>query len=369
MKRFLLVVSFSLLLAGITQVAFAGFSLIPGEKGVRQFSFELDPGKSIESTVIIDNLSTQPLTVKVYGADGTQSNLGTFALTTRATEQRYIGSWVSFSEDKIEIEPMGRKELPFTVSVPANATPGVYSGGIAAEAGSTQNGETQQGSSVSTSSRVVVKLFVSVSGEKVTKIDWKDFSYKNGVNDNIGAFRLQYNNTGNTVIIADQKIEISGLFGLWKKNLPLTAATILQSKDVVIPLKWDSEPFFGFYSAKAVVTFSEYDIIKNTPRNPLKQEKEISIFLPLKIATMEGKITVAVLIALLALIVALVFKVLSRRRMLKNSRPYTVKNGDTLTGLASKSGISWKNLAKLNKLGAPYTLKEGRTILLPTPKK
>jgi len=369
MKRFISSVAFFLLTTVATPIALAGFSIIPADPNIRQFSFELKPGENKQSSVIIDNLSDVETTVNLYGADGTQSNLGTFALTTSGTEQRHIGKWVNFANNNIKIEPRGRKEIPFIVRVPADATPGTYSGGIAAEAATPVKGKPASGSAVSTTSRVAVKLYVSVAGEKIHKIDWQDFSFTPGQNGNMGSFNLGYENMGNTVVVTEQKIEISGPFGIGKEEIKLPTATILQGKKVELSDKWDNEPFFGFVTAKAVITFSEYNIITNGKMDPRVQTRELSIFIPLKIGTLEGKITVGVLLILLLLATAAIMMLIKRRQFFKTSRAYTVREGDTLTELASGNNINWKKLAKFNKLKAPYNLKTGQKILLPGTKK
>lgn len=45
-----------------------------------------------------------------------------------------------------------------------------------------------------------------------------------------------------------------------------------------------------------------------------------------------------------------------------SSKTYTVKSGDTLSGIGQKLGISWKNLANKNGLKNPYTLYPGQKI-------
>lgn len=369
MKRLISSVVFFLLTAGISQVALAGFSIIPADSNIRQFSFELKPGESKQSSVIIDNLSDEVITVQLYGADGTQSNLGTFALTTSSSEQRHIGKWVNFANNNIKVDPRGRREVPFVLRVPADATPGTYSGGIAAEAATPLKNTPASGSAVSTTSRVAVKLFVAVAGEKINKIDWQDFSFSAGQNGSKGSFHLTYENQGNTVVVTEQKIEISGLFGIGKEEISLPTATILQGNKVEVADKWDHEPFFGFYTAKAIITFSEYDVASNSKKDPRMQTRELNIFIPLKTGTLEGKITVGILIILLLLVISAITMIFKRRQFLKNSRVYAVREGDTLTGLASSCDMSWKNLAKLNKLKAPYNLKPGQKILLPGTKK
>lgn len=44
---------------------------------------------------------------------------------------------------------------------------------------------------------------------------------------------------------------------------------------------------------------------------------------------------------------------------------YTVRRGDTLSGIAERCGVRWLDLASENNLSAPYTLREGQTLNMP----
>jgi LysM repeat protein len=46
----------------------------------------------------------------------------------------------------------------------------------------------------------------------------------------------------------------------------------------------------------------------------------------------------------------------------------TIVHGDTLTSLAKKHGVSWKKLARVNNIKAPYSLTSGEQILVPVKK-
>jgi LysM repeat protein len=54
-----------------------------------------------------------------------------------------------------------------------------------------------------------------------------------------------------------------------------------------------------------------------------------------------------------------------QKAQMQNAKKYTVVKGDTIKGIAEKNNLNWEELAKLNKIKAPYELKEGSTILIP----
>ncbi len=44
---------------------------------------------------------------------------------------------------------------------------------------------------------------------------------------------------------------------------------------------------------------------------------------------------------------------------------YTVRSGDSLSGIAQRLGVSWRELAELNALKDPYVIREGQSLLVP----
>ncbi|NJM32198.1 MAG: peptidoglycan DD-metalloendopeptidase family protein [Limnobacter sp.] len=45
--------------------------------------------------------------------------------------------------------------------------------------------------------------------------------------------------------------------------------------------------------------------------------------------------------------------------------PYTVKSGDTLYSIALEYGLDWRDIARANNMGVPYTLVIGQRLVLP----
>ena len=81
----------TILLLILPEQSLAGISLIPANQGQRQFSFEVKAGEQEQAKLLLNNLGDEDVSIHLYGADGTQSNQGTFALTTLDTEQKNIG--------------------------------------------------------------------------------------------------------------------------------------------------------------------------------------------------------------------------------------------------------------------------------------
>lgn len=364
MKKFASIITLLLTLAASVPVTQAGFSMVTSSSDTRrQFNYELKPGETKKDSIIIENNNENDLTLLLYGADATHSNQGSFALVNRTATQRTVGSWVKFEESTVTLKGGEKKEIPFTISMPDKVTPGNYAGGIAAETTTVQNQNTDQkkpntGAGVVISSRLVVKLFISVPGEKSVKYDWTDFTRTVTPNAK-QRFVLSYANDGNAAITVEPKIELSNLFGGGSQEIKIPGTTLLQNEKVTIPYDWDKTPLFGFFTAKASTTFWEYDVVNNQNINPQVMTKTITFWI------IPWNIAAVVIFVIATLLIFVVSKTVSMQKLKKSSKSYEVREDETLVGIAEKAGINWKKLAKLNKLKPPYTIKKGQRLQVP----
>ncbi|HRY91569.1 MAG TPA: hypothetical protein P5229_04490, partial [Candidatus Gracilibacteria bacterium] len=85
--------------------ALAGYSVIPAPPIEHQFTYEIKPGAEKSGTILIENFDNTPVTISLYGADGTQSDQGTYALTTRFNKQQHLGKWITISQPVVTVGP------------------------------------------------------------------------------------------------------------------------------------------------------------------------------------------------------------------------------------------------------------------------
>ena len=368
MKKLLTTILALTFFASFTQICLAEFTVQPVEPYDRQFIMEIAAGESAESSIRVSNLGNDPITVKTYGADGTNSNQGTFALTTLSKEQKHIGQWVTFQEETTTIEPKQEALIPFKITIPENTTPGNYGGGIAVEASAAQlngNGELEgtQGGQVTTSARIFSKIFVRIPGDKIHKYEWTNFGFNGGDASERSTFHFSFKNNGNTIVLAKPTIKLTGFPPLKNNIIELPEATIQPGTEVNdIQKRWDNKPSFGFYFAKTTVEFAEFDIINNEKTNPETFTKNIRINLT------PTYITVIIAGVIILLITYLIVTYVLIREFTKSCKKYKVAKGETLPSIANDYNTSWKRLAKINKIKKPYVLKANQTILVP-PKK
>lgn len=344
----------------ITPRALANFTIFPAQPHSHQFNYEVNPGARETGTIIVKNLDNEPLTIRAYGVDATSSNQGTFALTNRTNTQRHIGKWVSFEQDTIEIGPYEEKNVPFTINIPKIATPGDYAGGIAVEGITHQEDNNGENTMVNVAARLSTKLFIHVPGEKKHAFIWDNFYFEPAGDENRPTFFLVFQNTGNTMILAETSLEFMGFPGLQQPNLTLPVVTLQPDNELKkVEKRWDEKVMWGLYLAKATVTFSEFDIANDSKVRSETHNRYVIINL------IPAPIIALFIISIILLLVFIVLKYRAYQHFIEQCVEYRVKEGEEITDVAKNHKISWKRLAKINKLKPPYTLSKNKILLVP----
>jgi hypothetical protein len=81
----------------------------------------------------ITNQTKRPINFNVYAADAYDTRQGGFALHVRTDPKRDVGAWIQLPLDNLTVPGLTAVKIPFSISPPANATPGDHTGGILAE--------------------------------------------------------------------------------------------------------------------------------------------------------------------------------------------------------------------------------------------
>jgi hypothetical protein len=124
----------------------------------KKFIFELKPGETSSDEVYVKNASDVPLKFSLYGADGTKTAQGSFALRTKNEPLKDVGKWITFDEKEITLQPGEYKKVKFHLEVPSGTPEGTYSGGVAAEKSKPETGNPNVTIAVRIGLRVDVKV-------------------------------------------------------------------------------------------------------------------------------------------------------------------------------------------------------------------
>lgn len=187
-----------------------------GSDGRTHFDYaDIKPGSVIHDYVGITNFSKVPVTFQVYGSDGLTTTTGSLGLSPSYTKQVGIGAWVRTEHASVTVPPQKELNEPFTLTVPANATPGDHVGGVIASLTQRANG-----GQVAQENRVGVALYLRVSGplHPILSVESLSISGYHGTPNPFGggSTTVSYtvHNTGNVMLAGTQTVSVTGLFGM-----------------------------------------------------------------------------------------------------------------------------------------------------------
>jgi hypothetical protein len=170
-------------------------------------SYGVTKGAQVRDYVAVSNYSDAPVTVAVYAADAFNTAQGGFDL---------LGAWVTVDQSSVVIPAKGKTVVPFTIRIPANATPGDHAGGIVASL--TGVTTAANGDKVAVDERVGTRIYARVAGNlrATLTVDSVDAHFHPGVNPFASGWaELTYTvrNTGNVRLSARQRTTATTLWG------------------------------------------------------------------------------------------------------------------------------------------------------------
>lgn len=337
------------------------------------FVYTLKPGESKSDEVRVINNTDEVLKAKVYPVDATTTPDGAFALFGEKDEQKEIGKWVKLAKYEVEIPPKTTEIIPFTLTLPMeNLDVGEHIGGIVLEKGQPES-QKIKGTTLNIITRVGVRMYITIPGKiikdlKITNLEWsltsrfhtlKEVIWLDRLWDFLGFnkdvnFRIYFENKGNVHLDPTGNFYIKNILGRTKEIRVDNLGTVFPKKTSSAPFKWEKAPFFGRFALKADVTYDK--------EKPQATYKMVFWLIPYRLL-----FVLSVLLGLIIIIRLTMLLILAKAK--KKMVVYRVEPSDSLATIAEKYNLSWRKIAKINKLKPPYHLKEGQEIYLPIKKK
>ncbi|HEU5129240.1 MAG TPA: DUF916 domain-containing protein [Glycomyces sp.] len=188
-----------------------------GPDGRAAFDYALDPGSTVIDFVGVANFGTEPITLRLYASDAFTSESGAFDLLPADQEPVDVGSWIGFNDATVTVAPETRLDVPFALTVPADATPGDHVGGIVAAR--TEEAADASGDDLLVERRVGVRLHLRVSGDLEPALDprFDHLTYHydwNPAGTGSATFDYEVANTGNVRLQGELIARFAGPWGL-----------------------------------------------------------------------------------------------------------------------------------------------------------
>ncbi|MEU9160200.1 DUF916 domain-containing protein [Streptomyces sp. NPDC048424] len=211
-------------------------------------------GTALGDSVTILNSSDKDLTFQIFATDAMNTPAGgAFALLPVETRPKDVGAWIALPPETagtVTVPAKGRKDIPFTVKVPADATPGDHVGGIVAlntaVEGVQQDGKVQVGVKRSVGAR----LYFRVPGPLTPGLSVEDVRINRSapllpwVRSARATVSYALVNRGNVVVEPTVTVSAEGLFGRRVLDRPARELrlTLLPGQRIELTEPWPDAP-------------------------------------------------------------------------------------------------------------------------------
>ncbi|MFB7465918.1 WxL protein peptidoglycan domain-containing protein [Streptomyces sp. NPDC056224] len=211
-------------------------------------------GTTVQDSATILNSSDRELTFQIFATDAVNTPVGgAFALLPAETRPKDVGAWIALPPETattVTVPPKGRKDVPFSIRVPADATPGDHVGGIVAlntaVEGVQQEGRVQVGVKRSVGAR----LYFRVPGPLTPGLSVEDVKVSRSapllpwVRDARATISYALVNRGNVVVEPKVGVFAEGLFGRRVLNRPARELklVLLPGQRVELTEPWPDAP-------------------------------------------------------------------------------------------------------------------------------
>lgn len=218
----------------------------PENPGSRPYlSYDMAPGATINDSVSVFNYGNVQLTFKVYATDAFNDTSGAFDLLPGDKPPADVGTWVTLPQRELTVPARSRIDLPITVSVPPDASPGDHSGAILAA--SQVEGTGPNGKIVNVDRRAGSRLYLRVAGPLDPRIvvDRVKSTYHWALNPLAGSLDVTYTlrNAGNIRLPAHQRLAVKAPFGLeLDQRAPADVPELLPGNSVTLRAHFSDVP-------------------------------------------------------------------------------------------------------------------------------
>ncbi|WP_103342795.1 DUF916 domain-containing protein [Amycolatopsis sp. CA-126428] len=176
--------------------------------------YSATPGAVVKDFVAVSNVGTTPVTLKIYASDAFNTPEGGFDLLAAGKPSVDVGAWTHAEKPSVSVAPRSVSIVPFTLTIPANATPGDHAAGIVAALTTEQTGA--NGQKVAVEQRVGARIYLRVTGDltprlAITGLTGSYAATPFGRGDATVSYTVR--NTGNTRLSGKQRVSVSTPWG------------------------------------------------------------------------------------------------------------------------------------------------------------
>jgi hypothetical protein len=241
------------------------------DHGAARDYFILDgsPGQTLKDSATLSNHTAAPLAFYLYPAAAyNTADGGGLAFPLRNQRPTDIGTWVRLAKSTVTVAPGRSVVIPFTLTIPANASPGDHVGAILAE--DSQPIVQPSGSDIRIGARyrVGARIYLQVNGQMRAAMSVSGLhvvqaapviSWLGGRNRTTITYTLT--NSGNVIIEPVTALSADGLLGGSTRIQPDTAQPqLLPGNSTRITVLWPDAPQLDRVTVHLTATGSPGDL-------------------------------------------------------------------------------------------------------------
>ena len=193
------------------------------------FTHQLEPGDELVDEALVINEGDLPVRLKLYAAEATSAVNGGTAFGGQDDNPSGAASWLSFDVQEVSLEPGETQIVPFTITVPIDASPGDHVAGLLVETFPT-GPESGTGDEpqfmVEVVQRVGVAVVIDIAGDRVAELEITDLGlgqqHEEGAN-----FEVAVRVTGNVMVDGHGSLTITDGSGSELAEIPFEIDTIM----------------------------------------------------------------------------------------------------------------------------------------------
>ncbi|MCY0916694.1 DUF916 domain-containing protein [Streptomyces sp. H27-G5] len=227
-------------------------------------------GSTVRDSVTIVNSSDRELTFQVFATDAVNTPVGgAFALLPVESKPKGVGTWTALpsgAAGTVTVPPKGREDIPFTVRVPEDATPGDHVGGIVALNTAVEGVRADGKVQVGVKRSVGARLYFRVPGPLTPGLSVEDVRVSRGApllpwfKDARATVSYALVNRGNVVVEPKVTISAEGLFGRNVLDRPNRGPrlVLLPGQRIELTEPWAESPQLDWVTVKVAAGASAY---------------------------------------------------------------------------------------------------------------
>ncbi|MCX5153053.1 DUF916 domain-containing protein [Streptomyces sp. NBC_00291] len=227
-------------------------------------------GSTVRDSVTIVNSSDRELTFQVFATDAVNTPVGgAFALLPVESKPKDVGTWTALSTGAagtVTVAPKGREDIPFTVKVPEDATPGDHVGGIVALNTAVEGVRADGKVQVGVKRSVGARLYFRVPGPLTPGLSVEDVRVSRGApllpwfKDARATVSYALVNRGNVVVEPKVRISAEGLFGRDVLDRPgrEPRLVLLPGQRIELTEPWADSPQLDWVTVRVAAGASAY---------------------------------------------------------------------------------------------------------------